>query len=280
MKINMKKGKAFNIVPYFGGKTAHVNWLKSMFPKKRHFIDAMCGSVSVAINVNFDLITINDLNNDVINFFKVLVNNMDEFMDRLYLTPFSRKVFEGSESFFDMESDVDRSVHFYVRALQGFGGVSTQNKHNGWGCDITPGKSNHFRVDSWNTKPNCLVQLIEKLRSFQVENMDVFDLIVKFDKPTNFIYVDPPYLRSVRNDNKRYTHEWEECDHIRFLERANDVKCNMAISGYDSELYQSIIGDKFIKVFAKSSRVNTKNILRQECLWMNYQPPALNQMLF
>ena len=73
-----------NLISYFGGKFPHLKWLIDKFPQGNyHFIDIMCGSANVALNVDYPLITINDLNSDVINLFKVMRTNLDEFMKRI-----------------------------------------------------------------------------------------------------------------------------------------------------------------------------------------------------
>src|SRR5450759_984121 len=83
--------KYINLISYFGGKYPHLKWLISKFPAGNyHFIDIMCGSGNVALNVNYPLITVNDVNDEIINLFNVLRDNYDEFLRALYFTPFSR----------------------------------------------------------------------------------------------------------------------------------------------------------------------------------------------
>ncbi len=272
--------KPINIIPYFGGKSKHYNFISHAFPKAKHFIDAMCGSAAVAINADFDLITINDLNGDVINFYKTLVSSIDEFMELLYLTPFSREVFDGN--FFDLNNEIHRAVYFYVRSLQGYGASNNQNNHKGWGVDINPKiKSKHFRVHSWNSKPKHLQKIVSKLRTFQIENLSVFEILDKFDYTSNFIYIDPPYILSTRNKTKRYRFEWDDSHHSKLLEAVQNVKCSLMISGYESDLYEKHLKkSEWIKVRRPSFKGNVYRKGTSECIWINYQPPSIQTTLF
>ena len=171
----MDKSKHLNLISYFGGKYPHLNWLLPLLPAGNyHFVDAMCGAANVALNVNYPLVTINDLNSDLINLFQVLRSDPDELLRRIYFTPFSREVFENSIE--DVEDPVEKAWQFFVRAQLGYGGVSSQNKHKGFGCEKKISRSQYYRVDNWNKKLEKLDQIIEKLRGFQIENMDVFEI--------------------------------------------------------------------------------------------------------
>jgi len=58
--------------------------------------------------------------------------------------------------------------------------------------------------------------------------------------PTDFIYLDPPYLQSTRRSQERiYRHElMRPEEHARLLDLVVSSKAMVAISGYPSELYE------------------------------------------
>jgi DNA adenine methylase len=270
----MGKSKHLNLISYFGGKYPHLNWLLPLFPAGNyHFVDAMCGAANVALNVNYPLVTINDLNSEVVNLFEVLRTDHEALINKIYFTPFSREVFENAIE--DTDCKLERAWQFFVRAQLGYGGVSSQNKHKGFGCEKKVSRSNYFRVDNWNKKLDKLDAIIEKLRGFQIEHKDVVDIIISYDRPTTIIYIDPPYLRSTRNDNKRYQHEQDDDFHISMLTAALDAKCMISISGYDNELYNDMLSGWF-KHIGPVHLSNVKKIERQEVLWTNYDIIKLN----
>lgn len=86
-----------------------------------------------------------------------------------------------------------------------------------------------------------------------------------------FIYADPPYVRSSRRStNALYEHEMTDDDHARLLALLKDIPCNVMISGYDSRLYQEALADWHSYTFEAMTRGNS---LATEWLWMNYPEP-------
>lgn len=269
--------KVDNIIPYFGGKTFHIPWLKSLFDNtKTHFIDGMCGSATVALNVNHKFVTINDINSEVYNFFLVLRNHFQEFKKLILFTPFSREEFENAS--IRTGDIVEDARRFYIRAIQGYGGNTSQNNHKGWTVNKNPHSSdNYFKPFSYNRKINSLDLIVEKLRQFQIENRPVLEILLEFDNSNNFIYLDPPYPLSTRSDKKRYRHDMTDADHIALLNAATMAKnASIAISSYSNELYDEILlpaGWK--KNYSKSCKISVGKKLVQEILYTSYQPNTI-----
>lgn len=266
-----------NLVSYFGGKFPHLNWLIPHFPiGTYHFVDVMCGSANVALNVNYPLITVNDLNDNIINLFEVLRNNYDEFLRVLYFTPFSRaelyKIIESPRP----ECKIEWARHYFVKCQLGYGANGSQNDHKGAGFEYTVQKSAFYRVDNWNVKLKRLAKIAEKLRGFQVESRNAIDLIEKVDKTSSIIYVDPPYLFSTRHSGKRYLHEVDEEFHLHLVTKLLSVKnAYWVLSGYDSELYNDLLSGHH-KSVNKKTKLTVSKKEQTECVWMNYDYRKIN----
>lgn len=85
------------------------------------------------------------------------------------------------------------------------------------------------------------------------------------------IYADPPYLRSVRRRSRVYACDYTLNDHERLLGVVKELPCMVMLSGYDNELYNdTLVGWRKEEFFAK-----THVDVRQECVWLNYEPPRL-----
>ncbi len=57
---------------------------------------------------------------------------------------------------------------------------------------------------------------------------------------SEFVYADPPYVRtSRRSDRPIYRFEYTDDDHARLLDVLTSLPCNVAISGYHSTIYAS-----------------------------------------
>jgi DNA adenine methylase len=237
----------------------------------------MCGSANVAINVDYPLITINDVNDDVINLFEVIRNHFDEFIRVVYFTPFSRaelyKIIDDAVN--TNINNIERARRYYVRAQLGYGANGSQNLHYGAGFEYKLQKTNYYRVDNWNIKLERLSEIVHKLRFMQIEHRDALELFEKVNRPDNFVYFDPPYLMGVRKSKKRYRFEVDDDFHHKMAAAVTNAKCLIAISGYDSKVYDDLFGHLH-KTTGPLTKINTKKTENRECLWTNYVPAELN----
>lgn len=97
---------------------------------------------------------------------------------------------------------------------------------------------------------------------------------------STLIYADPPYLPatlrrpkgSTRN-SQRYKVKFGVEAHQRLLEIANTLKCRVMISGYASAMYdRELVAPKWTR---KTFKASTRNGMKQEVLWMNFDPTAI-----
>lgn len=275
--------KHLNLVSYFGGKYPHLNWLLPQFPQgKYHFVDIMCGGANVALNVDYPLITVNDINDEILNLFHVLRTRHEEFIRALYFTPFSRAEHERIiNNYYGPCDDVERARRYFVRSQLGYGANGSQNNHHGVGFEWKTARSDFYRVDNWNEKLKKLPAIIDKLRQMQIESASVFDLYPKVNKPGNIIYLDPPYLMEVRRNKKRYHHDCDDDFHEKLSDMLRNSNALIAVSGYESKLYDDMF-PYLEKVEGPETASNTKNVKRKECLWVNYDINDYNpqQQLF
>lgn len=92
-----------------------------------------------------------------------------------------------------------------------------------------------------------------------------------FQDPATLLYVDPPYLRSVRT-RMLYACEFARHDqHAALLEILLELPCMVMISGYASTLYAAKLASwRLVKIAAM-----TRGGKRIEHLWCNFPEPTL-----
>lgn len=105
---------------------------------------------------------------------------------------------------------------------------------------------------------------------------------------TPFFFVDPPYLflSNLPEDKQIYPANCRlsEHDHRKLAEVLRESKGKVMLCGYDNELYDNILGEKFHKFYIPSytGLVNTKktdkSIQRIETIWCNYVPSTQQDM--
>lgn len=93
------------------------------------------------------------------------------------------------------------------------------------------------------------------------------------------IYMDPPYIRGageVRGDRRLYQYEYSAADHAALLSLARDLPAAVMISGYPSQLYDSVLRDwRSIEIQAM-----TRAGVRTEKLWLNFPAGAVQWASF
>ena len=76
---------------WYGGKFSHLDWLLPLLPKTHCYCEPFSGSAAVLMNrIPSPVETYNDIDGDVVNFFRVLRDRPDDLIRAIGLTPFSR----------------------------------------------------------------------------------------------------------------------------------------------------------------------------------------------
>lgn len=111
------------------------------------------------------------------------------------------------------------------------------------------------------------------LKITDVENMDFEDLILKYNTPTTFHYVDAPYWKT---ENYYSNHDFDRQDHERLANVLHKVQGKFGMSYYEFELLHTWFPQPQYrwekKSFAKAAaaKKGVKQNLAEELLIMNY----------
>jgi len=111
------------------------------------------------------------------------------------------------------------------------------------------------------------------LKISHVENLDFQEVIEKYDSPSTYIYLDPPYWKT---ENYYNNHDFDREDHERLANVLNNVKGKFSLSYYNFELLNEWYPkDKFRwekKEFAKAAaaKKGVKQNMAEELLILNY----------
>jgi len=257
---------------WYGGKFSHLDWLLPLLPAAHHYCEPFAGSAAVLINRTPSPVeTYNDIDGEVVNFFKVLRESPEELTRMIALTPFSREEF-----YFAVNeparrlSALERARRFYVRARQARTGLAQTATLGRWAnCRNTSRAGMSGVVSRWLGGVGVLPEIGERLLRVQIENRPATDIIRLYDGPGTLFYCDPPYLHQTRGDSKAYGFEMDEEQHRELAAALRRIKGKAAVSGYRCELM-----DKLYKGWrrfdADEKHCHSIKQLRQECVWMNY----------
>ena len=120
------------------------------------------------------------------------------------------------------------------------------------------------------SKPNWVDHF---LKITDVENLDFQDVIEKYDSPSTYFYVDPPYWKT---ENYYSNHDFDRDDHERLASALNKIQGKFSLSYYDFELLHDWFPETKNrwekKEFAKAAaaKKGTKQNMGEELLILNY----------
>lgn len=261
---------------WYGGKFSHLDWLLPLLPRCHHYCEPFSGSGAVLLNREPSPVeTYNDIDGEVVNFFRTLRDQHEELIRAIALTPFSREEYhQAIHGTTDDISNVERARRFYVKARQTRTGLAQTASLGRWAnCKDTSRAGMSGVVSRWLGGVEALDGIAQRLLRVQIENRPATDVMRLYDGPQTLFYCDPPYLHSTRGDAKAYGFEMDEQQHHEFAVTANRCVGMVAVSGYDHPLMNEWFKPGcWFKTLGSDKTIHSTKDTRQEVLWTNFDP--------
>jgi len=230
---------------YFGGKGHMLAKLLPLLPSHKVYVEPFCGAASLFFAKQPSPVEVlNDLNEDVVNVFRVLQDKEthEELRFKLMCTPYARSEFLRAGEMLSRENltSVDRAWAFMVRQNMGFSG----KKRTDGGCWSRAFISNQGCADtcnSWLMRLSMLDAWRWRLMMVQIDCRDALEVIQYWDSPDTLFYVDPPYVSETRKDRSVYAYEMTDEQHKELVELLLGIKGKAVVSGYEHPLYSPFL---------------------------------------
>jgi len=264
---------------WYGGKYSHLDWLLPLLPTATHYCEPFGGSAAVLLNrVPAPVETYNDIDGELVNFFRVLRVQKEQLLEAIGLTPFSREELREAVRPVNSEAtDLERARQFFVRARQVRTGLAQTASEGRWAhCKLTSRAGMAGAVSRWLGSVEGLAEIAQRLLRVQIENAPALEVIKRYDSPETLFYCDPPYVHESRSDTNAYAFEMSDDEHRALAQVLHNVKGKVALSGYQCNLMDELYGDwHYIKAPSKkahstNTRPDAVKQMRVECLWINY----------
>jgi len=254
---------------YHGGKWKLAAWILSHMPDHRVYVEPFGGAASVLLQKEPSFAEVyNDLDADVVNFFKVMRDQPDDLQRLLEYTPFARD--ELAAAYERTPDPVESARRLVVRSFMGFG-ASAINHSCMTGFRVSTNRGGRAQSNEWSNYFELVPILAERLRTVIIENRDAVRVIADHDSENTLFYVDPPYVHKTRTrpDYHGYAHELTDEDHAELAQLLQGVAGAVMVSGYQCELY-----DDLFKGWMRLDRPTYANSAskRTESLWLNFEP--------
>lgn len=252
------------ILKYPGSKFQAVTWIVGQFPVHTHYLEPFFGSGTVLLNKPMaSHEVVNDLDNNVVNFFRVMRDDGKRLAALVEMTPWARAEYELCKS--ELSDDpLEQARRFVVQCWQGHGS-SAGGRGAGWKNGGKHG-ANQMVADTWAHVPNRLRDAITRLRGVEIECRPALEVIDRYATQDTLIYADPPYPRSTRNGRLYTEDNMADSDHLALLEALDAHMGPVVLSGYACDLY-----DERLARWARRTRpaMDAKGQPKTEVLWLN-----------
>lgn len=251
-------------MPYYGGKQTTAEAIVALFPPHQAYVEPFAGGLSVLLAKPIERMeVVNDLDGDLITFWRVLRDHPEDLIAVCEATPHARAELIASRDL-DTPSDLERARRVWVQLTQGRSAnlIGT----TGWRHTLTPesGASSALPMylDGYRRRlhPAAL-----RLRNVTLECKPALEVIAAYGHPGTLLYVDPPYLGSTRNSSG-YQHEMRaEAEHTALLEALLRTPATVVLSGYASDMYDTALAGWARYVMP----TRTQGAAREEVVWTN-----------
>lgn len=257
-------------ITYYGGKQRMVPHILPLIPYHEIYVEPFFGGGAVFFTKKPSKVEyINDLNNEVTNFYEQCKYNFPNLRKLIIGTDCYSRVSHRKSGIIYLNpecfSPVERAWAFWMQSNFSF----TSRILGGWAYEYKgTGCIHRF----WKKQDSFDFFIRNRLRNVYIENKDALDLIRRADNENAFFYVDPPYPESDQGHYKGYSMD----DFLSLLDILSSIKGKFLLSSYPYpnlskavkkyKWHQKEISQQLSAVAGKirSGRIKT------ECLTWNY----------
>ena len=251
------------ILKWAGGKTQMLEQLLPKLPKKYgKYIEPFIGGGALFFASQPKEAVIADSNFELVNLYNIIKNNPYELINQL------STMVNDSDYFYELRSvDVEKlsAVEIAARTIflnkTCFNGLYRVNKKGNFNVPFGEYKNPKFCDEE------AILIASNLLANKQIILGDYKDVLKKYAKENDFIFLDPPYLPiSQYSDFKRYTKEqFYEEDHVELaneVKRLQEIGCYVVLTNSNHPLVHQLYSDYTIEIIQTKRFINSDSSKR------------------
>lgn len=265
---------------WVGGKSRLRKKLIELLPPHECYVEVFGGAAWVLLAKPPCRVEIlNDLDGDVVNFFRVVKEKPEEFLESFEWTIVSRSIFHDLEDQpIDQLSDIQRAHRFYYLVMAAWGGELASPRFQTSVSDSSGGHGNRL-VGALKTLRERIMPVYQRLQTVIIEDLDWRECLVRYDRGYDekrvVMYLDPPYPHN--NCNYQYNmRRWKE--HEELAQALRGLSSRFLLTSYNLPKIRAIYdGFHITEVdFAAGMPVGENQRSRNdEIIVTNYDPGLL-----
>lgn len=253
-------------VTYYGGKQKLVSTILPLFPEHVLYTEPFAGGAALFFSKEpSEIEVLNDLNSELINFYKVMQQDFISLQKKINITLHSRRQHKDASVMYNnphLFDSLDRAWAVWVLASQSFASMIDGS----WGYDKSRNTTTKKII---NKSIQFTEEFAIRLQNVQLECADALYIIKSRDHAQAFHYEDPPYFNSDCGHYGGYTiHHFEE-----LLKVNTTLEGKFLLSSYPSELLS-----KYVKRYGWYQKTVEQRVsvnkgagkVKVECMTANY----------
>lgn len=256
---------------WVGGKSRLRKQIIEQLPAHSCYVEPFAGAAWVLFGKPpSDVEVLNDIDQDVITFFRVVKENPEALIASFEWELVSRAEFERlAKQDASQLTDVQRAHRFYYLIMASWGGEFHYPRFQ---TSIEDGGHGNRLFGGLQTLRKRVMPVYERLRTVIIENLDWQECIDRYDRPGVVMYVDPPYPENGCN----YKYNMRDKDaHDALAQRLRRTRCQWIVSSYDTPYVRNLFdGYTMIPVQSASGMLAEKNgntrVINREVLITNF----------
>jgi len=255
-------------ISYYGGKQTMLKHMEPLVPSHLVYTEAFCGGAALYwAKKPADIEVLNDINGNLINFYRVLKSRFNELYEKIETTLHSREMFDFASIVYDYPNFFDpvtRAWALWVKSKMGFASMLDGT----FGYDKT---SNSMCKKIEGSKQSFTIALQKRIERTQIECTNALHVIESRDCPEAFHFIDPPYINS---DCGHYTDTFNLMNFEELLTLCTTLKGKFMLTMFPHDVLKEYIdknGWRLVEV-ERTISVSTVNRRKQaEWIVMNYE---------
>jgi DNA adenine methylase len=158
-------------------------------PEHKCYCEPFAGAAWVLFNKEpSEAEVLNDINSDIVTLYRVIRFHLREFIEHFKWLLCAREEFQRFMATPpEVLTDIQRAVRFYYIQRQSFGGLVVNPSYS-YSTRRGP-RLNLLRIEEDLSAAHL------RLARVYVEHLTYADVVRRYDRPSTFFYLDPPYFR-------------------------------------------------------------------------------------
>ena len=254
-------------ISYYGGKQTLMRHILPLVPKHTTYTEAFAGGAALFFAKEPSQVeVINDVNDNLINFYRVLKIDFPALKAEIDSTLHSREAHLKASIIYNypqLFTNVERAWAVWVLSRQGF----ASKLDGSWGYDK---QKNSVAKKIQNSKDDFTEALQKRIENTQIECTDALRIICSRDTVNTFHFVDPPYINS---NCGHYEHTFNEQNFKELLELLSTIEGKYMLTMFPHPLLSEFIekqGCQVVEVERTISASLTNRRKQSELIVMNY----------